>query len=134
MRYVVSHLGVPIGRVDLTQGDSAVGELVATAAYDAVRNTIRSASEVLWAIGFLGSGQTANNLDPAALGRAQALPLELRDERGVFVPTDFINVVERPSPAELPVVFVRFRLASANVAAINETQSRNDGESSRRGA
>jgi len=116
MRYSINHLGVPIGTVDLTTTETAIGELVPSTGYAAVQETVRSASESLWASGFLGSGGS-DKIDPAALNRAQALPLELRDERGAFVPADFINIVERQAKGEPPVVFVRFRLAPAQVAS-----------------
>ena len=128
MRFFISHLGVPIGEVDLTTTETAIGELVAAPGYDAIRPTIRAASEALWAVGFLGNS-TGNDFDPAAFSRAQALSLELRDDRGAFVPSDFINIVERPAAGDPPVVFVRFRLAGAHVASVRKPTSKEDGGS-----
>ena len=50
--------------------------------------------------------------------RAAELELELRDEQGALVPTDFVNIVERPFVHMPPVVLARLRLASASEKAI----------------
>ena len=118
VHYSISHLGVPVGEVDLDPTETAIGELVPAAGYSAIRDTIRSASRALWATGFFDPAAAGEKVDPAALGRAAALPLELRDDTGVFVPADFINIVERPAPGDPPVVFVRFRLAPSQVPSI----------------
>ena len=58
LRVVVTHHGVPLGRVDalhLTTGGLVVGELECLSAYDALRPTIWEASRSLWSVGFLAS-------------------------------------------------------------------------------
>jgi hypothetical protein len=127
MRYSISHLGVPVGEVELTPTETAIGELMPVAGYESIRGVIRSASEVLWQNGFLGTTGGDQRFDPAALSRAQNLSLELRDDRGAFIPVDFINIVERPSAGDPPVVFVRFRLAHGHVASIPKQGDRQGG-------
>jgi len=121
---IVTHHGVPLGRVDplrLTTDALAVGELERMAAYDALRPTIWEASRSLWSVGFLASGIDVTRMSPApAEIREQAaeLELELRDETGALVPTDFVNIVERPFVDMPPVVIARLRLAPASENAI----------------
>ena len=120
---VVTHHGVPLGRIEalrLTTDDLAVGELECLSAYDALRPTIREASRSLWSVGFLASGVDVTRMSPAAeevRQRAAELALELRDARGALIPTDFVNIVERPFE-DRPVVFARLRLASAADRAV----------------
>ena len=133
MRFVIAHLGVPIGHVELPPTERAVGELTPADSYLAIRETIRAASQVLWANGFLGDG-TGIAFDTSSLARAQALSLELRDERGAFVPTDFINIVERPAPTDAPVVFVQFRMAPSQVPSVRDAPEMQGGDARRRGA
>ena len=123
-RLIVTHHGVPVGRIEalrLTTGDLAVGELECMSAYAALRPTIWEASRSLWSVGFLNSGADVTRMAPAppeVRERAAELELELRDERGVLVPTDFVNIVERPFVDMPPVVFARLRLAPASERAI----------------
>lgn len=129
-RVVVTHHGVPLGRVEalrLTTGDLAVGELECLSAYDALRPTIWEASRSLWSVGFLASGIDVTRMAPAPAAvreRAAALDLELRDEQGSVVPTDFVNIVERPFVDMPPVVLARLRLASAPERAAILSQRR----------
>jgi len=134
MRYSISHLGVPIGDVDLSPTETAVGELVPVAGYSAIEETVRAGSRALWAAGFLSVNGAGAEVDPVALGRAAALTLELRDDRGALVPADFINIVERPTPGEPPIVFVRFRLAPSQVPSIRNTPEIPGGHSEGRDA
>jgi hypothetical protein len=136
MRHVVvSHHGVPLGRIELlrlTTGDLAVGELECLPAYDALRPTIWEVSRSLWSVGFLASGIDVTRLAPAPAAvreRAAELELDLRDERGGLVPTDFVNIVERPLVDMPPVVFARLRLASASEKAAIPSQGRDPGRS-----
>jgi len=123
LRVVVTHHGVPLGRVEalrLTTGDLAVGELERLPAYEALRPTIFEASRSLWAVGFLASGIDVTRMSPAPAAlreRAAELELALRDERGTAVPTDFVNIVERPFVDMPPVVFARLRLAPSSDGA-----------------
>jgi hypothetical protein len=121
---LVTHLGVPIGRVDrlclTTSGDVAVGELERAAAYEHLGQLIRAASCSLWSVGFLSTGAAIDQFSSApldVLARVAALELELRHETGELVPTDFVNVVERPDVELPPVVFARLRLAPAGRVA-----------------
>ena len=125
MRFTILHHGVPLGTVELEPADLSVGELAPTPAYAAVRPVIRDASAALWTLGFLSEWPPTSKIDPTALARAQALSLELRDPTGALVPVDFINVVERPDAADLPVVFSRFRQAAA-LSAAALTRARSD--------
>jgi hypothetical protein len=116
---IVTHHGVPLGRVEtvrLTTGALAVGELDRMPAYEALRPIIWAASRSLWSVGFLNSGIDVTRIStapPHVLERAAELELELRDEHGAIVPTDFVNIVERPLVEMPPVVFARLRLAPA---------------------
>lgn len=123
-RIDVIHQGVPVGRLGnprLTTGDLVVGELELLAGYDALRPTIWAVSRSLWSVGFLASGLDVSRMSPAppeVLERAAALELELRDEYGALIPTDFVNIVERPFVEMRPVVFARLRLAPAAEEAL----------------
>ena len=118
--FVVVRDDVPIGRTRLTTSELAVGELRPEPGYTAIRDLIRRASQSLWSVGFLASPSSDPFVRPPfdVLARVIDLGLELRDENGAFVPTDFVNIVERPDPDVAPVVFVRFRLAQAPRAAV----------------
>lgn len=123
-RIVVTHHGVPLGRIEslrLTTGDLAVGELECLPAYEALRPTIWEASRSLWSVGFLASGIDVTRMSPAPAAvreRAAELELELHDEQGRLVPTDFVNIVERPFVDMAPVVLARLRLAQASENAV----------------
>ena len=124
MRVLITHRGVPLGRVEalrLTVGELAVGELECMSAYAALRPTIWEASRSLWSVGFLASGVDVTRMAPAppeVRERAAELELELRDDAGALVPTDFVNIVERPFVDMPPVVFARLRLAPASERAV----------------
>jgi hypothetical protein len=84
---------------------------------------ISSVSRSLWSVGFLASGTDVESLRRTPLEvitRAAVLVLELRTEQGELVPTDFLNIVERPSVGMPPVVFARLRLAPSGRAAERE--------------
>jgi len=132
---IVTHHGVPLGRVEalrLTNGDLAIGELECLSAYDALRPTIREASRSLWSVGFLASGVDLTRMAPADIEvreRAAELELELRDETGQLVPTDFVNIIERPFDTP-PVVLARLRLApAAETAFVSPRGARDRGRS-----
>ena len=132
---IVTHHGVTVGRVEslrLTTGDVAVGELERMAAYDALRPTIWEASRSLWSVGFFASGIDMRQMPPAPAAvreLAAELELELRDEKGGLIPTDFVNIVERPFVDMPPVVFARLRLASALDTAGMPSQGSDPGRS-----
>jgi hypothetical protein len=127
--FIVTHRGVPVGRIEslrLTSGDLAVGELAREAGYAVLQPLIRAASRSLWSVGFLSSAvevSQQSGVPLEVLGHAAELELELCDDRGVLVPTDFVNIVERPSVELPPVVFARLRLAPAATPAELSTQS-----------
>ena len=103
-------------------GTLGVGELAPEPGYVAVRDIVRTASRSLWAVRFLAVGD--KDLSPRrtpldAVSRAAELPLELHDERGTFVPTDFANIIEREDAALAPAVFVRFRLERTPQPAVS---------------
>lgn len=109
MEFTVTNQGVPLGRVDLTPAGLVVAELAPLPGYASVRGTIREASGFLWRMGLLADRpQPGASLDPAALERAASLPLELRDASGSFVAADYINILERPEPADPPLLVARF--------------------------
>jgi len=119
--FLVSHRGIPVGRMRarVIEGALICGELRAEAGYDGIRDLIRQASASLWAVGFLAKSpaQPQPVFPAAAVSRAAELPLELQDELGALVWTDFVNIIELPNPAELPMVIARLRLAPARTAA-----------------
>ena len=118
MRYWVHHQGVPLGTVDLADGDLVVADFEPSDAYLSVRGTIREASVALWSMGFFHPEGAQPRISVEALGRAAKLPFELRDSEGRLIPADFVNVVERPHTEDSPVVFARFRHAHSGVASI----------------
>ena len=117
MRYWIYHQGIPLGSVNFTPGELAIGDFDAATGYEAVRAAIRHASEGLWAMGFFHPEGALHRRVPAEVfGHAARLPLELRDDNQRQIPADFVNIVERPHATERPVVFARFRHAHAGVA------------------
>jgi len=107
-------------RPRLTKAEIAAGELRIEPGYLAIRDLIRRASESLWAIGFLSrpSSPAGSRVPLELVTRAAELELELRDESGALMWTDFVNIVERPDAEDAPVVFARVRLAPAARAAV----------------
>ena len=125
--YLVLHQGTPVGITSLTTtGTLGVGELTPEPGYAAVRDIIRSASRSLWSVGFLALADKEPALPRVPLdvvSRVAELPLELHDECGTFVPTDFVNIVEREDASFPPAVFVRFRLERAGQPAVSPVAS-----------
>jgi len=126
--YEVVHHGVPIGRVSLTIGELGVGDLEPTSHYAALRDLIRAASRSLWSVGFLSRSLTPGRQRTPieVVTRAAELDLELHDDNGVLVPTDFVNVVEHEDASRPPAVFVRFRLERAGRPAVVTPAPAND--------
>ena len=116
----VTYRGVPVGRVRLARNELAIGELQVERGYLAIRELIRRASESLWAVGFLSLGWSPapSQVPLEVVTQAADLELELRDETGALIWTDFVNIIERPDPADPPVVFARLRLAAAPQGAV----------------
>ena len=131
--YVVQHQGTPIGWASLTTiGSLGVGELVPERGYAALRDVIRAASRSLWSVGFLAAGDAGASLRRVPLdvvSRVAELPLELHDERGTLVPTDFVNIVEREDASRPPAVFARFRIERATEPAMSPLATVSPGDS-----
>jgi hypothetical protein len=116
MRCVVVQRGVPIGETELAPGDLAIGVFAPRPAYEAIRPTIRSASESVWAIGFFPGG-THGRVSAEALGNAARMHFDLVGEDGLAVAADWVNIVESPEPGAAPVVIARLRHLHAPVGA-----------------
>jgi hypothetical protein len=116
MFYTVLHHGVPIGTVELREGELAAGTLTATDAYAAIRPTVQAGSEALLQLGFFCAAAKPLFERPAALTEAAALTFELVDRNGRDIPATFVNLIEAPGD-ERVVVLARLSHASAAVAA-----------------
>lgn len=128
MQFTITNRGVPLGTVDLTPAGLVVAELSPAPGYSSVRDTLRAASEFLWRLGVLAEGGAADSpLDSGSLSRAAALPLELRDASGAAVAADYVNILERPDPADAPIVIARFEHAAASVPAHRSIPPRDEG-------
>jgi hypothetical protein len=132
VRYTISHQGVPIGSAELTLGDAiTIGAVTPLAAYEAIRPLVRDATAALRAIGFPEPSEDAAPIDdPTVLARAAALgrALELRDERGTVVTTDFVELMEQVAPdGSSPIVWVRSRHAAAALPAVQTPTVSADG-------
>jgi hypothetical protein len=119
MRFTITHHGVPIGTVELdASADRALGPVATLPAYAVVRALVQAATEAL-------SGVTAGPGDRAAaergtvFGRAASLgrALEVRDERGESVATDYVELHDRPGAEPEVAAAVGFRGAPAHVPA-----------------
>lgn len=129
MRLTITHDGVPIGTVDLAMqrlpgaspGGAVMGDLTPGSGYAVVREVIRRASAETWRFGFPGAPAFADCFvspwpDRTALAHARALSLQMCDEAGAVVPTDYVSIVEDPDPEVSPTVFVR--LSAVTVEAV----------------
>jgi hypothetical protein len=123
VRFTITHRGVPVGDVELDFGgdELTVGLVRPLAGYAAVRPIVRAATDALRNDGFpgLAADPVSPSVGEGALGRNAALgrALELRDERGALVPTDFIDLAEWPGEATEITTWVRVRHAAAAVPA-----------------
>jgi hypothetical protein len=123
VRFSVEHNGVPIGFVELDQGELVAGRLVPLPTLDSLRDTLRAGSRALLALGFFGAATPAGqNGAGDALRAAAALQFDLLDDRGEFVPTTFVNLIEAPDNEV--VVLTRFGHAHAMVGARVRTPRR----------
>ena len=130
MRYAVMHKGVPIGHIDLTDGELVAAPLLALPAFEALRPTVHAGSVALLALGFFGAATAADhNGAEAALQAAAALQFDLVDLRGELVPATFVNVLEAPDGGL--VVFARLGHAHARVPAIQPMAPRTDADAAR---
>ena len=131
--FTISLRGVPVGVADFAPGPDFIAVAVRPLrGYDAVRATVRAASIAL-ADAAIG-GQSGRATDGALrsgveLGRM----LELRDDSGVLVPTDFIELTEWPGGSPELAAMIRFRDAQAavpasiRVAPVRATDARSPG-------
>jgi hypothetical protein len=138
-RYTISHHGVPIASAELTLGDAVtVGIVTPFAAYEAIRPLVQEASAALRVIGFPEPDDSGGRVeDPTVLARAAALgrALELRDDHGAVVATDFIELMEQSAPdAPSPIVWVRSRHAATPRPAVPLRPDAAGGNSSARDA
>ncbi|HKG95772.1 MAG TPA: hypothetical protein VKA84_27930 [Gemmatimonadaceae bacterium] len=142
MRFTITHAGVPVGTVDLAPGPTdgrAAGLVTRLPAYTALSPLVGAASAALWQLAAAGplpvpvewGGHGLPNAGGAAggaLGDATALgrALELRDERGELVATDYVELIELrdrsegggvSEPGPVVVALVGLRHAPAAILA-----------------
>ena len=123
MRFSVVHEGIPVGFVELASGELVAGQLTPLPALDPLRDTIRSGSNALLALGFFGAATAAGqNGAGASLRAAAALQFDLVDARGELSPATFVNVLEPPDGGL--VVLARLGHAHATVGAALPTKLR----------
>ncbi|HEY7394537.1 MAG TPA: hypothetical protein VH559_06820 [Gemmatimonadaceae bacterium] len=117
MRYSVNHDGVPVGFVELPEGELVAGKLAPVAGLEAFRPTIRAGSDALLALGFFGAASgVALNGAGTALRAAADLRFDLVDVDGGVVHANFVNLIESPDGGV--VVIARFRDAHATEPAL----------------
>lgn len=117
-RHAIAYRGTPIGQADFVAAGLVTVDLMPLDAYPAVRDLIREASEVLWAMGFFGyRGANVARMPEDVLARAASLELEIRDAHGDLVHADWVNIIERPGPVPAPILVARFRLEPGGVPA-----------------
>jgi hypothetical protein len=119
VRYTILHRGVPIGNVDLDlTNDPAVGAVDPLAAYESIRDQVRTSTRALRTVG-VGTPTAAGPADAAALaiGAALGRALELRDERHTLVQTDFMELADWEGEPLNLTVWVRARSAMSGSPA-----------------
>ena len=118
MRLTVTHQGVPVGVVDLDIDDhQGVGTLERAPAYESI-------APVLWVAAAQGARARTELLTLDAEGtpslpgleKAAALTFEVWDERGVYVPTAVVRLVELKTRPGI-TVFVEFGRTMSSVPA-----------------
>jgi hypothetical protein len=122
VRYTITHRGVPIGSADVELGPELVTAPVQLMpAYEGVRSIIRAATDALRELGFPGppGASDISQSRGAALGRAATLGrhLELRDDQGVVVAADFVELMDGVATDAEVTVWVRARLAPSVMPA-----------------
>ena len=111
----------PIGTVPLPWRELTAGRLRRYPAYEELEESVRAASDALLQFGLYAAvmpvpAHEARGWPRDALATAAALPLTLHDQRGISVPTRYVNLFATPSDHEV-VVLVRFTDAMAVVPA-----------------
>jgi len=125
MRFSVNHDGVPVGFVELSEGELVAGTLTPVAALDVLRPTIRAGSDALLALGFFGAASgAALNGAGTALRAAADLRFELVDIEGRVAHATFVNLIEAPDGGV--VVIARLSHASAATPAFVSSPLRTD--------
>jgi hypothetical protein len=137
MTFVLLHAGIPIGRVDLDDGDPAGGTLMPLPAYDAIAEPFRREGGLLWRrrapwveFPVVFSGASAIVAEERKDGTVQQEAEEARErlslatEHGQQVTVAWIDIADAPAQREPPLVLVYFREAPAGVRAILPTRPR----------
>ena len=115
--FTISLRGVPVGVAEFAPASDLITIAVhPLPGYDAVQPTIRAASA---ALADAAIGRVADAPRDQALRRGAELGrmLELRDQAGGLVPTDFIDLTEWPNGNPKVAAIIRFREAHAAVPA-----------------
>ncbi|MGH7720204.1 MAG: hypothetical protein ACREON_15350 [Gemmatimonadaceae bacterium] len=96
-------------------------------AYAGLRAVVRAVSAALANVALARVGL---DVDSAALRRGAELgrALELRDEAGALVPTDFIEITEWPGGDPEVAAMIRFRATPATVPAALHPRPRGDAD------
>jgi hypothetical protein len=117
VRYSVNHEGVPVGFVELPEGELVAGALAPVVGLEAFRPTIRAGSDALLALGFFGAASgVALKGAGTALRAAADLRFDLVDVEGRVVHANFVNLIESPDGGV--VVIARLRDTHAATPAI----------------
>ena len=123
MWFTVLHRGMPIGAVDLAPSGLAAGRLVRAAAYRAIADRVRMASEALLSHGVYGPAvsvitDAARRQARAALRSGASLRLELVPlAAGPETSATFVNLIESSGDARV-VVIARFADDASPVPAV----------------
>ena len=137
MRYILLHLGIPLGWVDLPEGRLwAGGILDAETSYEGLRPSLAEITRLVGrdAVGLLlklsaGDRPRLDDLSPdaaAALERAAEMDFELRTPSGARVAADVVRVVDLGN-GTAPRVAAQFRVATADSQAWLPDQERHGG-------
>ncbi|MEP6730460.1 MAG: hypothetical protein ABJE10_07475 [bacterium] len=122
MEYIITHAGVPIGRITLKQSEQITGgDVTPLPGYDTIRDIVHRGSDALSDMGVFGSVPPSNAervarkalTESAALGRK----LELCTLDGTYVDTDWIELVDDPREPGGLSAFVGFGRAHSVIAA-----------------
>lgn len=127
VRCLITHHGVPVGAVDLDGAEPRLDLPVRPLdGYASIQPVVRAGSVALANFALHGGDAPA---DGAALRRGTELgrELELRDEGGALVPTDFIVLTEWPGGNPEVAATLRLRDAHAVVPAVVRTPPARDG-------
>src|SRR5688500_8009648 len=135
MTFVVLHTGIPIGEVDLDNGEPAGWILMHFAAYDAIAEPFRREGDLVWRQRLSSSDSAIpaeGRNDETVEQKAEEARhrLSLATEHGQQVPVAWIDIADAAAQREPPLVLVYFREAPAGVPAIVPTRPRAGSEES----